>query len=49
MTLSNDKDTKIIDGFLDGHQMETHYEYDDEKPPCHSEYGKTKYLHQTLK
>ena len=27
---------------------EIHYEYEDEKPPCHREYKIKKYLQQTL-
>ena len=45
--LSNFKDTKKK-LFLVENIMETHYESDDENPPCHSDAGKIKYLEQTL-
>ena len=48
MTLSNVKDTKIIEDFLVENIMETKYEFEDEKPTHHSDTRKIKYLQQTL-
>ena len=47
-TFSNVKDTKKIEEFLVENIMENHYEYEDKKPPHHSEAGQIIYLQQNL-